>query len=83
MIRHCTLTTSHCQSFLPPAYGEVPAVAAVGGFAQDGLVLVQFAQDFGAFAAELVGIGFDCLDEGLERVEAVLAGDTIAGAGGA
>ncbi len=37
------LLTTRYSLFLAPAYGEMPAVAAVGGFAQDGLVLAQLA----------------------------------------
>ena len=47
-------------------------MAAVGAFAQDGFVLAEFAEDLGAFSAELVGVGFELGDESVEGAEAVL-----------
>ena len=50
----------------------MPAVAALGGFAQNDLVLAEFAEQLGAFAAELVGIGFERCDESIERAKTFL-----------
>ena len=47
-------------------------MAAVGGFAQDGFVLTQLAEYLWTFDAELVRVGFQLADEGVEGVEAVL-----------
>jgi hypothetical protein len=47
-------------------------VASLRRFAQDRFVLAQLAQDFGTFAAELVRVGLDFADEGIEGVETVL-----------
>jgi hypothetical protein len=47
-------------------------MAAIGGFAQDGFVLAQLAEDLWTFAAKLVGVRFELADEGIEGVEAVL-----------
>ena len=57
----------------------MPAVAVVGGFAQDGLVFAKLGEYFGAFAAELVGIGFKRCDEGFERVQAIFGAIPLRG----
>jgi hypothetical protein len=54
-------------------------MTAVGAFAQDGLVFAKFGEDFRAFAAELVRIGFDCLDERFQRVKAVFGAIPLRG----
>ena len=47
-------------------------MAAIGGFAQDGFVLAQLAEDLWTFAAKLVGVCFELADKGIEGVQSVL-----------
>jgi len=47
----------------------VPAQASFGCFAEDGFVFSQLAENLGAFAAELVGIGFEHRDQGSQGAE--------------
>ena len=54
-------------------------MAAVGAFAQDGFVLAEFAEDLGAFSAELVGVGFELGDESVEGVKAVFGAIPLRG----
>ena len=54
-------------------------MAAVGGFAEDSFVFAEFAEEIGAFDAELVGIGFEFADEGVEGVEAILGSIPLRG----
>jgi hypothetical protein len=56
-------------NLLAPAYGQVPAEASFGGFVEDGFVFSQLAENLGAFAAELVGIGFEHRNQGSQGAE--------------
>lgn len=47
-------------------------MAALGGLAQDGLVLVQLAEYLGAFTAKLVRISFERCDESFEGTKTFL-----------
>ncbi len=55
--------------FLAPAYGQVPAEFAVGGFAEDALVLAEFGQNWSGFRAEGGGILREEVNEGAHRDE--------------
>jgi hypothetical protein len=54
-------------------------MAAIGGFAEDSFVLAEFAENLRAFTAELVRVGFDCADQGFDRMEPIFRAIPLGG----
>jgi len=57
-----------------PAYGEVPAEAALGGLAQNDFIFAKFFEYGWAFAAKLMKVFFECGNESGDGAEAVVCG---------